>query len=88
MRGDLGGLSHRPARLPDIHDPAKNRAARKLRGMGATAAQARRAFELAAASWRWDQSELDDYERENIDTSGAGARRRRERTRIQPHLGP
>jgi hypothetical protein len=62
---------------PDFRDPVKNRAAylalyravRTLLGMGATAAQARRAFELAAASRRpRDLSGLDDYELENLDS--------------------
>ena len=42
------------------------RAVRTLLGMGATAAQARRAFELAAAARPWDRSQLDEYERETI----------------------
>jgi len=66
---------------PDFRDPVKNRAAylalyravRTLLGMGATAAQARRAFELAAAARPWDRSELDDYERENLDSIRARA---------------
>ena len=49
------------------------RAVRTLLGMGATAAQARRAFELAAAARPWDRSELDDYERENLDSIRARA---------------
>jgi hypothetical protein len=68
-------------RRADLYDPGRNcryylvlyRAIRTLLGMGATAAQVRRAFELAAAPRRWDETGLDDYERENIDSIRARA---------------
>jgi hypothetical protein len=73
-----GPGAKRPA---DRYDPGRNcryylvlyRAIRTLLGRGATAAQVRRAFELAAALRRWDESGLDDYERETIDSIRARA---------------
>ena len=73
-----GPGAKRPA---DRHDPGRNRrsylvlyrAIRTHLGRGATAAQVRRAFELAAALRRWDRSELDEYEREAIDSIRARA---------------
>ena len=66
---------------PDLHDPERNRAAylalyravRTLLRRGATAGQALRAFELAAVLRRWDTGELDEYERETIDSIRARA---------------
>ena len=68
-------------RRADLDDPGRNRryylglyrTIRTHLGMGATAAQAHRAFELAAATWPWDRSQLDEYERETIDSIRARA---------------
>jgi hypothetical protein len=74
-RGDSRGRPGDVERRPGLHDPRRNRAAcmalyravRNLLEMGATAGQARRAFELAAASRRpWDLAGFDDFDRENI----------------------
>jgi hypothetical protein len=68
-------------RRADLDDPGRNRryylglyrTIRTHLGMGATAAQVRRAFELAAVLRRWDTGELDEYERETIDSIRARA---------------
>jgi hypothetical protein len=76
-RGDSRGRPGDGKRRPELHEPRRNRASylvlyravRKFLGMGATAAQIREAFELAAASrWPWETTGRDDYERENIDS--------------------
>jgi hypothetical protein len=72
---------NRVKRQLDLRDPTKNRAAyislyravRKLIGLGANPSNARRAFELTAASRWWDTGELDDYELENYDSIRARA---------------
>ena len=68
-RGDSRGRPGDVERRPGLHDPRRNRAAcmalyravRNLLEMGATAGQARRAFELAVTSRRpWDLAVFDD----------------------------
>jgi hypothetical protein len=73
--GDSRGRPGDGQRRPGLHDRRRNRAAYmalyqavlKLLELGATAGQARRAFELAAATRQpWDLAGFDDFAWENI----------------------